>query len=212
MFWGSRGKMEYGGKWNTGCLGKSMQGVDLLLCQSDFCYWSGRPLIARFMGPTCMGPSGADRTQVGPMLAPWTLLSGAWHIKVKLVPHCKYYTNIISPFSSILGDIYYIYIHIYMYIYIDISILTFRCRVFQRIRSRNHWMLLNRIFYLFYVFSRHFDRANCTLMTDMAHYIQTWYRGLNETWYVGVKWHFVGKTQYWNAGRRLLLWIMSQNH
>ena len=31
-------------------------------------------LIARFMGPT-WGPSGADRTQVGPMLAPWTLLS-----------------------------------------------------------------------------------------------------------------------------------------
>ena len=32
-------------------------------------------LIARFIGPT-WGPSGADRTQVGPMLAPWTLLSG----------------------------------------------------------------------------------------------------------------------------------------
>ena len=32
-------------------------------------------LIARFMGPT-WGPSGADRTQVGPMLAPWSLLSG----------------------------------------------------------------------------------------------------------------------------------------
>ena len=31
--------------------------------------------IARFMGPT-WGPSGAVRTQVGPMLAPWTLLSG----------------------------------------------------------------------------------------------------------------------------------------
>ena len=30
--------------------------------------------IARFMGPT-WGPSGADRTQVGPMLAPWILLS-----------------------------------------------------------------------------------------------------------------------------------------
>ena len=39
-------------------------------------------LIARFMGPT-WGPSGADRTQVGPMLAPWTLLSG----KSSLV-HC----------------------------------------------------------------------------------------------------------------------------
>ena len=32
-------------------------------------------VIARFMGPT-WGPSGADRTQVGPMWAPWTLLSG----------------------------------------------------------------------------------------------------------------------------------------
>ena len=31
--------------------------------------------VSRFMGPT-WGPSGADRTQVGPMLAPWTLLSG----------------------------------------------------------------------------------------------------------------------------------------
>ena len=34
------------------------------------------PLIARFMGPT-WGPSGADRTQVGPMLVPQTLLFGA---------------------------------------------------------------------------------------------------------------------------------------
>ena len=41
--------------------------------------WSNLPcnegtvmsLTARFMGPT-WGPSGADRTQVGPMLAPWT--------------------------------------------------------------------------------------------------------------------------------------------
>ena len=32
-------------------------------------------LIARFMGPT-WGPPGAVRTQVGPMLVPWTLLSG----------------------------------------------------------------------------------------------------------------------------------------
>ena len=32
-------------------------------------------LIARFLGLT-WGPSGADRNQVGPMLAPWTLLSG----------------------------------------------------------------------------------------------------------------------------------------
>ena len=32
-------------------------------------------LISKFMGPT-WGPSGADRPHVGPMLAPWTSLSG----------------------------------------------------------------------------------------------------------------------------------------
>ena len=40
------------------------------------------PMNSRFMGPTC-GPSGADRTQVGPMLAQWTLLSG--QIRKKLI-------------------------------------------------------------------------------------------------------------------------------
>ena len=34
-------------------------------------------LITRFMGPT-WGPPGADRIQVGPMLAPWILLSGCF--------------------------------------------------------------------------------------------------------------------------------------
>ena len=34
--------------------------------------------MARFMGPT-WGLTGAERTQVGPMLAPWTLLSGCLH-------------------------------------------------------------------------------------------------------------------------------------
>ena len=37
------------------------------------------PQIARFMGPT-WGPSGADKTQVGPMLAPWTLVSGIFSV------------------------------------------------------------------------------------------------------------------------------------
>ena len=42
-------------------------------------------LITRFMGPT-WGPSGADRTQVGPMLGPWSMLSGVLII-VSLIPH-----------------------------------------------------------------------------------------------------------------------------
>ena len=36
---------------------------------------SGMTPIARFMGPT-WGPSGTDRTQMSPLLAPWTLPSG----------------------------------------------------------------------------------------------------------------------------------------
>ena len=64
---------------------------DTILC--------GSSQIARFMGPT-WGPSGADRTQVGPMLAPWTLLSG--HVLTQcLVPwilafvhwHCQLAVN-----------------------------------------------------------------------------------------------------------------------
>ena len=35
-----------------------------------------RPQLARFMGPT-WGPPGSCRPQMGPMLAPWTLLSGS---------------------------------------------------------------------------------------------------------------------------------------
>ena len=39
-----------------------------------FYYASANP-IAKFMGPT-RGPPGSCRPQMGPMLAPWTLLSG----------------------------------------------------------------------------------------------------------------------------------------
>ena len=42
---------------------------------AKFQHISMASLIARFMGPT-WGPAGADRTQVGPMLATWTMLSG----------------------------------------------------------------------------------------------------------------------------------------
>ena len=46
-----------------------------IMVTDDLATYEGRTLRARFVGPT-WGPSGADRTQVGPMLAPWTLLSG----------------------------------------------------------------------------------------------------------------------------------------
>ena len=36
--------------------------------------------IAKYMGPT-WGPPGSSRPQMGPMLAPWTLLWGCFFIK-----------------------------------------------------------------------------------------------------------------------------------
>ena len=59
-------------------------------------------LIARFMRTT-WGPSGADRTQVGSMMAPWTLLSG--FIWILLTTLC-YFLNlrpINNPDSKIHG-------------------------------------------------------------------------------------------------------------
>ena len=52
---------------------KIYRGSGFLSCRSAGGRWL--PLIAMFIG-LIWGPSGADRTQVGPMLALWTLLSG----------------------------------------------------------------------------------------------------------------------------------------
>ena len=54
---------------------KSFRIISFVVAQSYDC--PNATLRTRFMGPT-WGPSGTDRTQVGPMLAPWTLLSGQW--------------------------------------------------------------------------------------------------------------------------------------
>ena len=48
--------------------------------------------IARFLGPT-WGLSGADRPQVGPMLASWTLLSGISFIIVWLHWHNTHFVR-----------------------------------------------------------------------------------------------------------------------
>ena len=60
-------------------MGIACRGLFIELTKYDRRYrainnWA-RHSLAKFMGPT-WGPSGADRTQVGPMLAPWILLSG----------------------------------------------------------------------------------------------------------------------------------------
>ena len=54
---------------------------DMMMSWHGSAFWINGPSpIATFMGPT-WGPPGADRTQEGPMLAPWILLSGfVWEI------------------------------------------------------------------------------------------------------------------------------------
>ena len=79
---------------------------------STVCAERRMTLIARFMGPT-WDPSGADRTQMGPMLAPWTLLSGEiprFHtglsenhgpVIITCVIHSHTFCNIIVPSSTV---------------------------------------------------------------------------------------------------------------
>ena len=55
--------------------GKSRHFVQTLPLLNGISPCSKHTVIARFKWPT-WGPSGAYRTRVGPMLAPWTLLSG----------------------------------------------------------------------------------------------------------------------------------------
>ena len=47
-------------------------------------------------------------------------------------------------------------------------------------KLQNHGELLNRIIYLFYVFSRPFDLAKGNSVVDMSRYIETLYRGKME--------------------------------
>ena len=60
-------------------------------------------LITRFMGPT-WSPSGADRTQIGPMLAPWNLLSGEGCVKSIInQPNLEYdYTDYMKHYTVLM--------------------------------------------------------------------------------------------------------------
>ena len=63
----------------------SIIGIDALLCW----VWSDHrdTQIAKFMGPT-WGPSGSCRPHMGPMLAPWTSLSGQLRITMTMCEWC----------------------------------------------------------------------------------------------------------------------------
>ena len=67
-------------------------------------------LIARFMGPS-WGPTGADRTQVDPMLAPWTLLSGGdCEGDVEHIPKIMHIGGALLWFAVVLYNPFYPYL------------------------------------------------------------------------------------------------------
>ena len=91
---------RYRGPWGTGSVAAAISQMV--------------SLISRFMGPT-WGTTGSDRTQVGPMLDPWTLLSGMritcrwiWRVLIRLITtsiedECKRYME---------GDLFNILIYV----------------------------------------------------------------------------------------------------
>ena len=56
----------------------------------DICQERNTNPITRLMGPT-WGQSGADRTQMGPMLAPWTSLSGYIYTTIAYVDQLNWW-------------------------------------------------------------------------------------------------------------------------
>ena len=64
--------------------------------------WLQNALIARFMGPT-WNPAWANRTQMGPMLAPWTLLFGVFDYQ-HLDKMC-WWNHIFETFLNLIIDI-----------------------------------------------------------------------------------------------------------
>ena len=95
------------------------------------------PLIARFMGPT-WGPSGADRTQVGPMLTRWTFAIWAWfHPSVQLLFNDSLYVSIhMNHFA------------IYLFLILSTCFLSSR---FDGVYSYSNWISCANVWIMWHV-------------------------------------------------------------
>ena len=94
------------------------------LVSADFRWWLMPPQIEKFMGPT-WGPPGSCRPQMGPMLAPWILLSGSiggqiwrltWPFQVDNSQlHCTHLQSIHAClFESGTRDVYFTIVIIFL--------------------------------------------------------------------------------------------------
>ena len=87
--------------------------------------------MANFMGPT-WGPPGSCRPQMGPMLAPWTLLSGmtSWHGNVYNEIGSLHYNDVImSTIASQITSLRIVYSTV------------IRAQIKENIKVLRHWPL-----------------------------------------------------------------------
>ena len=96
------------------------------------------PQITKFMGPT-WGPPGSCRPQMGPMLTPWTLLSGpwwqSWHYGKSSF---QWYVKWISVCMGVcVSNINHIYHTVCIYIYADVNMEFSKLRLFYADRDYN---------------------------------------------------------------------------
>ena len=99
-------------------------------------------LIARFMGPT-WGQSGFDRTHAGPMLAPWTLLSGNVDILIDnyilhvcleyffLFQWADYIIKMATTIMSYKMSLYGVYLHP-TWLFYTVCYARLLCKLFSR--------------------------------------------------------------------------------
>ena len=108
------------------------------------CYNSTAPsLIARFMGPT-WGPHGADRNQVGPMWAKWTLQSGMLPAINREVLWWWYYHKTFQVYSRYLGHGLVITSHSLLW---NVITYTWSSYPLLKLNSSYPLLLIGRAFY-----------------------------------------------------------------
>ena len=140
--------------------------------------------IARFMWPI-WGPPGADRTQVGPMLAPWTLLprwwAKWWRSTVMLVVTVNYIC--FEPLSH-RTDVNSKLIQVFCYLGYHSSLsITSDHRVIEHMQAANVDTYFEIVLiYLFRSALILFPYLVCTKLFRRGHHQNTCYMGITTCW------------------------------
>ena len=135
-------------------------------------------LIARLMGPT-WGPSGTDRAQVGPMLAPWTLLSGNTLQSYYLVSAIWNNSKTVSPVTIFVKTFHPMWAQ-----HLD---LVFKC-LDRSEMSHSHWDHYKHYFRAYgisweFILMENWNGSRVEFLNNMfKHYFKAFYTAGNIIW------------------------------